>query len=296
MVLAAFAEALQRQLPETRVILRAIPGGNVELSAAMVAETEPAGLLMGPVDMESIIAKLGGAEIYDISQFHIVGALGRDIDLFVGSIEAGVTSIDSLRARSEPAIMPVRATSSGAYFQGLLTNALLGTRILPVTGYDSGARELAFRSGEAQVVNAGVSPASRYIEDGVGTILFQFSRGAIPEALGRPVYLDELDYDPAYAWIIDFFEASALENTLAVSLDTPPALLEELRTAVAAAAADPAYISAAADLLTLDFVPGAEVEERIQSVLAGSGSFAASINRAMDCGRHIAETGEACGP
>jgi len=289
-----FSRALERLLPDTRVAYRVNPGGTAALTAAMLAESEPDGLTIGIVDMDSLVAKTTGAEVYDISEFSIVGGMDRDADMLISGAASDITSVDDLVGRDTPAIQAVRSTSSGAYFQGYLLNAVLQTRILPVTGYDSGARELAIRTGEADLVVAGVPNARRLVNDGAGQILLRLTDVPLPSDFGDVPALSDFDATEEFEWVVDFLNTSAVSHILGAPKDTPADRLQTLRELFTAAVADPEFVQAATNLLVLEPIPGQEIEALIQRLLSGFDSFAEGLAAALACGMQLAETGESC--
>ncbi|MEX2276433.1 MAG: hypothetical protein WD674_01400 [Cucumibacter sp.] len=294
LMFAFFATALEKQLPDTRIVFRSNAGGSSALSAAMVAEAEPNGLIIGTIDMDSIIAKITGVEVYDVSEFAMLGSLGRDVDLLFASTPSGIASIAELIGRSELAVLPVRATTSGGYFQGLLVNAVLGTRIQPVTGYSTGARELAFLNGEAQLNIIGLDTAEQIIADAIGVPILKTADVDIPPRYGNPPALSSFAANPQFRWIVDYLNTALYSHILAAPKATPPDRLEALRTAFMAATVDPEMQAVSESLLALDPIPGAEIEAGIASMMAQMDSFAGGLNRALECGLKIAETGKEC--
>ncbi|MEX2276431.1 MAG: hypothetical protein WD674_01390 [Cucumibacter sp.] len=290
------ASAFGRVLPETQVVFRANPGGTSALSAAIVAEADPDGLTIGSIDTDSLLAKAIGSDVYDVSDFALLGALDQESDMLFASTASGITDVGDVIGRDEPAILPVRSVTSGGYFQALLINSLLGTRILPVTGYDSGARHLAFVSGEAQLGFFGLSGAGQVLADGTGRLILKIADLPLSEGPGEAPTLASFDANPEFLWIVDFLRTTGISHIVGAPKSTPPDRLEVLRLAFNAAVADPQFVEEAAKLIVLEPIPGAEIEVALVGILARIESLAESLTRALECGMQIAITGEACAP
>ncbi|MEX2276432.1 MAG: hypothetical protein WD674_01395 [Cucumibacter sp.] len=292
----SLTSAMGRLNPGTRFVFRTNPGGTTALTAAMIAEAAPDGLTIGTVDIDSLIAKATGADVYDVSDFAIIGSMSRDIDLLFATTASGIASLADLQNRTEPAILPVRSTSSGAYFQGHMLNALLGTRILPVTGYDAGARDLAFVTGEAQVSFLGLDSAAQALANGTGVPILKTADGPLPAGFGDFPPLSSFDVNPAFGWIVDYLNVAIYTQILVAPKQTTRDRVEILRSIFLAAAADPALVALAEGMTLLDPVRGDEIESALVGMMDQLDSFPEGLNAALACGKQIAETGGRCTP
>lgn len=283
-------KALGRALPQTQMVFRANSGGTAALAAAIIAEAEPDGLTIGSIDTDSLIAKATGDADYDLSDFTLLGALDREFDVLMASTPSGITSLAQLVALEQPVILPTRSVTSGAYYNSLLLNAFLGTRIRPVTGYDGGARTLAFVSGEAQVAFLGLSASRQIVADGQGIAILKMTDLPIPPELGDPPALSEFFGDPEFAWVVDFSNARSLSHIIGVSKSTPPERVAALRAAFDRAVADPQYITEASALIIPVPLTGAQVEAVLADMRSRITSLSEALDHALDCGMQIAET------
>jgi hypothetical protein len=235
-IMQYFANALSRTLPNTQIVFRANTGGSTALNAALVAESPPDGLLIGTIEGQAILSQAMGEDVYGPMDVALVGAVGRATDVLFATNQSGITSIEDLIASREPAILPVRSTASSSYFQALLLNAYLGTRIQPVTGYDNGARHLAFRTGEAQLGIFGPSGARQIAVDQLGVPILVGNELPLGPEIGEVRPLTTVPGDPDYAWIVHLFDLMSIASLLAAAKATPPDRLAVLRAAFLAAA------------------------------------------------------------
>lgn len=294
-VMQQWAEAVERVLPDTRVVYRANPGGSTDLTYALLADAPPDGLTVGSHSTNSLIGGLNADRSLDITHFALLGALTRTVDILLATTASGITSIDDLRAREAPVILPVRATVSGDYYLALFTNALFGTRIRPVTGYSSGERDLAFQSGEGQLLVKQFVNAIPFVEDGSGVAIMKFGDGPVPAILGDPPAMSTLDHDPAFEWIIDYLNATTATRIIATHPDVPADRLAGLRGVFMQAAGDPEFVEAAAMFTTIDPTSGDEIQAEIEALLSRVGDFESRVSEALACGLQRADTGAACG-
>jgi len=294
LIIQEWGKAAERLVPGLRVVFRPNPGGSVDLTYSLLAEAAPDGLTIGTHNTDSLIAPEAGKRGIDISRFDIIGSLSRNIDVLLASVPSGITSLADLQAREGPVILPVRATVSGQYFQGLFTNALFGTRIQPVTGYSSGERDLAFLSGEAELIIKPAGVGARFLRDGTGVPIVKFGRDPLPETYPPLPAISEYAHNPDFAWIAQYFETATATHILAAPKGVPEDRLATLRDVFWRAAQDPELQAALAAFLTVSPARGEEVQREVDNLLGGFGDFDTNVERALACGVQLAETGAAC--
>ena len=115
------------------------------LAARQLMDAPPDGGTIGSFPTALAYAELLGDDgvAFELTRFGWIGSFNVQPRVLVVSAKLGVASLDELRARTTP--VPVGAdtnTSVGAR-EPLLLNALLGTRLRPVMGYSSPARNLS---------------------------------------------------------------------------------------------------------------------------------------------------------
>jgi tripartite-type tricarboxylate transporter receptor subunit TctC len=293
-VLQELGRTVERLYPGTRVVYRSNPGGSSALTETMILEADPDGLTLGTVNNDSLIAKVMGEQSFDITDFDIVVSVATSSRVLYANKQSGIRSVDDLVNRPAPAFLPVRSTSSGMYYTTLLTNAALGTRIKPVTGYGSSERELAFMNGEVQLAMLAPTAGARSLEDGSAVALISLIDSELPTYFGEPPRLSAMAVNSEFGWVVDFFNLMAGSSTLAVPKGVPPDRLEALRAMFYAAAVDPDFVAQVGDKLLLEQVRGEDLQRTFEQMLSGMTSFTDDLARAMDCGMHIADTGSAC--
>lgn len=289
-----WANAAGRLLPDTVVNYRRNAAGTKALAVELLADAAPDGLTIGDVSPDSLVARHLGEYRHDLSDFIPIAALGRSTDILFASAESGITSVADLQARGGPLPVPVRATVSGAYFQSYFCNALLGTRLRPVTGYSSSERELAFLSGETELLIRGERSGIQYVRDGAGMPLLKFGSGEVLPEYGNVPSIADLDVNPDFGWIVDYFEAASLLYVMCAHADTPSDRVAVLRDVFMRATDDPQFRRAVASLTVLAPVDGESVQSEVTRTLSQFSDLGEAIEVAVACGAQLAETGEAC--
>jgi tripartite-type tricarboxylate transporter receptor subunit TctC len=288
-----WANALERLHPNTRVIIHSNSGGSSALNAALLADAKPDGLTVGTSDMDSMLARATGDEIKDITQFAILGSLNRRRESLFASTSSGIKSLDDLKAAS--AVMAVRSTQSNDYFLALFLNASFDIRIKPVTGYSSAERELAFQSGENQLMIFSKQEAEKALADGIGVPLLALTDAPLDGDLANVPTLASLRGNARFAWVKDLILSFGYSRIFATQKDVPADRLETLRETFMAIVQEPEFVAAATPLTTLIATDGKTMEERVKSTGAQDPAFATKVKEALECGKRAADTGEKCG-
>lgn len=295
--LQEFARAIERLYPGTSVVARANTGGTSALAAAMLAAAAPDGLTMGSSDMDSLLQRASQPDLHAISEFTMIGSMRRSSAPLFASAASGIETVDDLVARTEPALLGVRSTASSGYLSALFANAMLGTRILPVTGYGSAERDLAFLNGEVDLILRTPDAGVRIIEDGTGRAVLRFDDTDIPALFGAPPALSQFDYDPAYQWIVDYLNASTYSRILGVPDGVPADRVAALRELFVQVMAEPGFIAAVEGSMTITPTRGEDLQAAVDSLSESLGDpteLGERVQRILDCGLQVAQTGEAC--
>ncbi len=293
-LLQHLAQAMERSLPGFRVVFRQNPGGTGALNMALLAEAPEDTIAFGTVEIESMIAKAHGEVQYDLADFAFIGSFALSISQLSATAASGIDSVTDMIGTEDIFLLPVRSTTSNAYYQAMMINAYLGTRIQPVTGYDAGARTLAFVTNETPLGFLGYSATLQMMADGVGKPILDITGIEFTPEFPELATLANLPHNPEFDWIVDYFLASSYFPLLGAPKDLDPEILEALRDLFPRAVADPEFVAAAQAVIQLETRTGQELTEVLSSFVGGN--FAERIERALACGQQLAETGEACRP
>jgi tripartite-type tricarboxylate transporter receptor subunit TctC len=221
----------------------------------VIMNTFPASQAVGSVDLS-----------FDVTQFHWIGAIGALTQTITAWTASGIRTLDDLKAQEYIA----GASGRGAitYTMPAAMNALLGTRMKIVTGYQGGNDiNLAMERGEAHVRSNSWSSWKTTRPDWIAekkiTVLAQGGRRAAD--LPNIPSLEELTTNPDDRKIMDLVvSGNHIGRPQAMPPGTPADRVAAMRTAFQATVKDPVFIAEVEKLrLELDPVSGEELQAYI---------------------------------
>lgn len=206
---------------------------------------------------------------FDPAKVHYVAAMSNESSFCVAHVSSGITTVDQLL--SEPIKVGATGKNSSTYTYPAAIKSAFGAKYEIVTGFDGGEEiDLAMERGEVQV-RCGIGMTSLQEGDylsrfNVVAELAPVSRGAFP---GVEFILDRAT-DPDLKQALSLvFSSGTIHHPIIAAPGTPDAVLESLRAAVAAAAADPDFLAEAeARKIEISVTPGDRVEEIIAGFIA----------------------------
>ena len=241
---------------EPQIIPKNIPAaGGLAGANALFTNTEHDGLTIGALTSSSTLDPLfasPGAR-FDSLKLDWLGSIGKLQNVCVTWHTSAIKTVDDLRSR-EVLVGGSGATSDSGVMPKVL-NALLGTRMKVITGYDAGAAtEMAVERGEIEgVCGLGWSTfkAARpdWIRDRLINVILQ---------MGMNKHKELLDVPMAQDFVVDPFKKRVLELILlrqelgrpfAAPPDTPADRLAALRSGFDATLQDPQFLADAAKAL-----------------------------------------------
>lgn len=173
-----FAPYLAKNLPgEPTIVSSNMPGGggaqavqylyNVAAKDGTAIGTTNAGPVSEP--------QLGGMKVnYDIGKFRWIGSLAKGNTVCAAWHSSSFKNLEDVKAR-EMTIASTGATSAPARAAWLM-NALIGTKIKPISGYNGGTALLAIERGEVDgtciTLNSLLSTRPQWIRDNQLRLLF----------------------------------------------------------------------------------------------------------------------------
>lgn len=293
------AQGLGERLPRTRVVAENSPKAGGRVMANEIAAAEPTGTTIGFVPTGLIYAQILGEPgiAFDLAKLEWIVSVNPQRRLLVVSRQSGVTSFADLVARKAPLNLPSRSTSSASYYDPLLLNAMLGTKLRPVPGYSSGGRSTALLGGEVEGIVASYDAVEAVIASGAAIPVLRLSRRAPLPALRDVPSLVRFATDPASAQILELIEINDdFGRFIATTPRTPPERVERLRALTNEVLADPKFL-AAARRMGVEIAPtdGATVAERVRRLLGGaSADVTQRLRAALECGSRRAGGDERC--
>lgn len=241
----ALARLLGRQLEarlKQTVVVEARPGGAATIATAQVARARPDGytLLLG-TSAGHVVTPLMQRIAYDgIGDFRFIGVVASQPNVLIANPGLGVDSLQALiaMARKEPGRLNYGSAGMGGAThlgaEAFAQAAQIKISHVPYNGAPPAIRDLI--GGQVQLAMLNQSAVASFIADGRVKPLAYGGAQRSPLLPGVPT-MAELGYGNT---------ATATWYTLAAPKGTPDGVVETLRSAMAQAGTDPAYVQALA--------------------------------------------------
>ncbi|HKY94413.1 MAG TPA: tripartite tricarboxylate transporter substrate-binding protein [Kiloniellales bacterium] len=288
-----FARYLEAALGDgTEVVVRNNTEGGGRLTMQQLFAGEPDGHLIAMVHSGLLADQLieGGDAAFDFVGASWIGKLSDASRLLVAGPAAPYSDLAGLRAADGPQTISGISATSFSTIEIWLMNAMLGTHMQPILGYDGSSKFLSLLRGEVLLTNGSATSMQAVLESpGVHLLLFT-SRGLGADRFGLAPAL--ADVAPAeHRPLVDFIDANAqLGRLLLAPPGLPPEIAAAWQDAFARVTADPDFL-AEGEALGLEIAPlgGPEVTAIIQALFADSAGLHETLQRAITCGQSRAE-------
>jgi tripartite-type tricarboxylate transporter receptor subunit TctC len=263
------ARYMEKFLDGIDIRIRNVPGAGNIVGINQLYVAKPDGLTIGTFNTGLIYAQLlrrPGVR-FDLRELSWIGKAASNPRVLVVSRQSGLRSVDDLRGRSEPLLFGASGPGSAAYTEALFLERLLEIDIRVVGGLGGNGAQMSMLRGEIDAVFGSYSMLRHFVESGSGFILLHVG--------GEDIFGDKVPAadtfvrDAVGATLLSLIETtSRLGRLTAAPPGTPPEVLAALRSAYAAALADPDLLAEAARLqIPIDPLFGDEVTARIMTVL-----------------------------
>jgi tripartite-type tricarboxylate transporter receptor subunit TctC len=264
------APYLEKELGATFVVENQDGAGGL-LAANRVYTADPDGLTIGFFSGQGLIGSVLGGSAganFDPEKFTYVGRIARDPRVLTVGAQSGFTTIDDLRSGR-----PVRFASSGPggseNIDATVLFPVLGINGELIAGYKGSAEtELAVTSGDTAATSGTLGTRIAPIESGDHLPVLVIGGERAKELPDTPALL-ELDL-PADKRALAEAHTQLQEVGRAVLAppDVPADCATELENAFATAASNPELLKKFEEAdQQIDFLPGAELKQVVQSVL-----------------------------
>ncbi len=293
-----FAQAVSMLHPSMRIIIESMPRANGRLAARQLMEAAPDGATIGTFQTALVYAELLGDEgvAFETARFGWIGSFTVEPRVLVVSSQLGVTTLDELRSSARPVPVGAETTSSVSAREPLLLNTLLGTRLRPVPGYSTAARNLALASGEIAAATASLDAVYPLITSGAVRVVLRLDRHAVPPPLDTLPTLHEVVGIGRASALFAFLDA---QSRLGRWLCLPPGASRE-RLAAWRALFSQTIASDAFQRLVSEaglapdgsiVVRGDAIEAALAEIFRFRATSASALRAALACGNQLAETG-----
>jgi tripartite-type tricarboxylate transporter receptor subunit TctC len=284
-----FASYLEAKLGEgTEVVMRNVHDGGGLLAVQQLYAADPDGNTIAMIISGFLLDQMLSDEppAFDLTAATWLGKLTDSTRVLVAGPAAGYQDLAGLLAATGPQTLSANRVNSTATYDALLVNALLGTHIQPVYGYDTSSKVMALLSGEIALTSGTASSLFGVMDSPDVKVLLFTTKGSEAPRFGDVPSLAELA-PPEGRRILDFFDTVHLYGRLILGPPgMPPDIVQAWREVFLAVVNDPAFIAEAKTLgLELAPLPGSEVAEAIGRLFADVEGLRVELNRAIACGR-----------
>lgn len=272
-----FARYYGRHIPgNPAVVPKNIPAaGGLQGASTLYNNSDRDGLTVGALTSSSTLDGLFGnpGARYDVRKLNWIGSIGKLQNVCATWHTSPVRTVEQLRTR-EVLVGGSGATSDSAVMPRVL-NALIGTKMKVITGYDAGAStELAVERGEIEgVCGLGWSTLKTarpdWIRDHKVNVILQMGMNKHPELPDVPMAQDFVK-DPERKKVLELI---LLRQEFGRPIAAPPGVpmerLAALRQAFADTLADPEFrTDADKALMEIDPISGAEMAQMFAQAFA----------------------------
>jgi tripartite-type tricarboxylate transporter receptor subunit TctC len=223
---------------------------------------------------------------YDSLKFNWVGAPSGEVSLAISWHESGVNKFEDLRTRGMTAATSGAGSDGNIY--GRVLNAILGTKIKTVTGYQGSAQSmLAIErrevDGATSVSYAAIKTAQReWLTNKKVNLLAQHALKAHPELKQVPVIVDFATTDDDRRVLEMVFARQSIGYPYAAPPNVPADRLAAIRKAFDATLKDPEFLAATAKAgLEIDGMSGQQLQTLLEKLFSMPPAIAERAKAAM---------------
>lgn len=266
------APYLETYLPGATVVVKNVPGAGHLIGTNQVYAADADGTTIVTFNTGLVYAQLrelDGVE-FDLARMSWIGKASADPRVLLVGSDSAFQSFDDVLDSDTPIVLASPGRGSAGHNELLLLRNTLGFQANVVPGYGGSEAEMAVLRGEVDGLWGSASSLLPFVERGQGRLLL--SIGADVGELDGPLRAESLSLDEDGERIVALIASqSSLGRLTAAPPGVPSDLLGALRSAYAAALADPA-LQAQAERLGLPLAPldGEAVAARIDAALAQS--------------------------
>ena len=270
------------------VVARNLPGAASIQTGHFVTGGPADGTILGaPLNILPLQQLLEPEKVaFDVGSFQWLGSVASPTNLLATWHTSGVKTLDD--ARRKEVIIGAASAGTTTEMYPLMANDLFGTKFKVVTGYLGGTEiNLAMERGEvggrgANAYQSYLFQNPDWLRDGKLNLIFQMALERDPLMPNTPTLL-EFARDEEVRKVVSMMAITELiGRSLFVAGGVPPARVEALRAALAAAVVDPKFIEEAKQArLDIDFVPGARLQSLVGELMRSPPNVVARFKQAV---------------
>jgi tripartite-type tricarboxylate transporter receptor subunit TctC len=259
------ARYMNKYMPDSKIIIRNIPGAGHVVGANTIYAAKPDGLTIGTFNTGLIYLQLlkeSGVR-FDLAKMSWIGKAASDTRVLVVSKSSGVKTVQELLDSTTPPIKLFAAgVGSAGYIDTRLAISALHLNVQLIPGYNGSEGIMSMLRGETQGTIGSQSSYTQFVDDGNGVYIMEAGGAAgskIPQA-------DQFAKDDKARQLLKMIAA---ESDVARLTAGPPGIpadrLALLRSVFTKAMADPQLL---ADAKKMDAPIAPATGEHVQQVIA----------------------------
>lgn len=183
------ARYMNKYLPDSKIIVRNLPGAGHIIGADTIYAAKPDGLTIGTFNTGLIYMQLLRAPgvRFDLTKMSWIGKAAADPRVLVVSRKSGITDVDQLLDPTKsPAILFAAGMGSAGYLDTRLAAFAIHLNVRLIPGYGGSEGTMSMLRGETEGTIGSESSYAQFVRQGDGSYLLQFGGppdGRIPQAM-----------------------------------------------------------------------------------------------------------------
>lgn len=183
------ARYMNKYLPDTKIIVRNLPGAGHVIGADTIYAAKPDGLTIGTFNTGLIYMQLLHAPgvRFDLTRMSWIGKAASDPRVLVISRKSGIRNVRQLLDPSRPpTILFAAGMGSAGYLDTRLAAFAIHLNVRLIPGYGGSEGTMSMLRGETQGTIGSESSYAQFVSQGEGSYLLQFggpAGGPIPHAM-----------------------------------------------------------------------------------------------------------------
>ena len=273
---------MAKYLPETRIIVRNVPGAGNIIGANSIYVARPDGLTFGTFNTGLLYSQMLEMEgiRFDLSEMSWIGKLADEGRTLVLANNSGFTNIEELMVVEETARLASSGIGAASHIETRMLQDMLGLNVRLITNITGGDTQLSMLRGEVIGALEAASSNADFVANGNG----RYALAIAGEHSGVPGVPQARDFvtDPENLRLLDLVELIAeVGRPTAGPPGIPPGRLKILRDAYMKAATDPELLAQAETLkIPIQPVRGDEVATKVSMILDQPPGVLATLRRA----------------
>ena len=260
---------LSKYLPETRIVVRNVPGAGHIVGTNTIYAARPDGLTIGTFSTGLVYSQLLQREgvRFDLANMSWIGRMAEEARGLVLSSNSDLRDADDLQNANAPILFATSGIGASNHMETRMLAYALGLDVMLVPNMENGETQMSMVRGEISAVLASESSYDTFIEQGNGRFVLSFA-GSDSMFPGTPQARDFIVNEDAVPLFALIETISGLGRLTAGPPGMAPERLAALRQAFDSAVSDP-ELRSEAERLVLPINPGSgeEVAQKMRQAL-----------------------------